>query len=168
MKLRKWSALLLLLCILWSTVVPVMATETAAPEEEVIQEEPVPVPDAVEDKQEGFVVQQYADTAEIFKTIPASVMLIDLNSGVTLYELDTYERNFPASLTKIMTCWLALEHGNLDDVLTVSETALQNLHESGSTSGLQQGEQMRMEGFTEVEDADLPWAGKEDGSEDNE
>lgn len=30
------------------------------------------------------------------------------------------------------------------------------------------GEQMRMEGFTEVDDADLPWTGKEDESESNE
>ena len=149
MKLRKWSAIVLLLCLLWSIAVPVMATETAAPEEgvteEITQVEPEEAAPTDTDKKEGFVVQKYAETMEIFKTIPAAVMLIDLNSGVTLYELDSYERNFPASLTKIMTCWLALEHGNLNDILTVSETALQNLHESGSTSGLQVGEQMRLE-----------------------
>ena len=82
---------------------------------------------------------------DIFRTVPKAAMLVDLRTQTTLYGLNMYESNYPASLTKIMTCWLALENGNLDDILTVSETALQNLHESGSTAGLQVGEQMRLE-----------------------
>ena len=147
MKLRQWSAIFLLIVLLLSLALPAAATEAepqedAAAEAETAEAETPVVQDSGE---EGFVVQRYAATEEIFTTVPYAAMLIDLNSGVTLYELDVYEKNYPASLTKIMTCWLALEHGNLDDVLTVSETALQNLHESGSTSGLQAGEQMRLE-----------------------
>ncbi len=43
-----------------------------------------------------------------------------------------------------MTCILAIEHGNLDDVLTVSGTALQNLSEFGSTAGLKEGEEIAL------------------------
>ncbi|MCQ2420321.1 MAG: D-alanyl-D-alanine carboxypeptidase, partial [Clostridia bacterium] len=39
-----------------------------------------------------------------------SVLLIDLNSGRTVYEQDPDEKVYPASLTKIMTCLLALEN----------------------------------------------------------
>ena len=143
MKLRKWFAIFLLLTLLCSLMLPVSATESQDTEEPAAAEAQTPA--AAPAGKEGFYVQRYADYTEIFNTLPNSAMLIDLNSGVTLFEWDSYEQNYPASLTKIMTCWLALEHGNLNDILTVSETALQNLHESGSTSGLQQGEQMRLE-----------------------
>ena len=148
MKLRQWSAIFLLLCMLLSLTVT--ATELEPSEEEAAAGEEVPTDEEAEAEQEapvqeGFAVQQYAATTDIFKTTPFAAMLIELNSGTTLYALDPYEQNYPASLTKVMTCWLALEYGNLDDVLTVSETAMQNLHESGSTSGLEVGEQMRLE-----------------------
>ncbi|MFR7745603.1 MAG: hypothetical protein ACLU3I_22050 [Acutalibacteraceae bacterium] len=45
---------------------------------------------------------------------------MDLNTGRAVYEQDADERVYPASLTKIMTCLLALENGNLSDVVTVS------------------------------------------------
>lgn len=70
--------------------------------------------------------------------------LIELNSHVIVYAQELDRQVYPASLTKIMTCMLALEHGNLDDVLTVSETALQNLSEYGSTAGLLEGEQLSL------------------------
>lgn len=52
---------------------------------------------------------------------------------------------YPASLTKIMTCMLVLEHGKLSDVITVSETALQDLDVEGSTANLQAGEELTVE-----------------------
>jgi len=147
MKIRKWFAIFLLLALTTTMLLPVNATQSETPEDtptavEEKEEQPASTNGA---KKEGFVVKKYAEYTDIFNTLPNAAMLIDLNSGVTLYEWDSYEKNYPASLTKIMTCWLALEHGNLNDVLTVSETALQNLHESGSTSGLMEGEQMRLE-----------------------
>ena len=145
MNLRKWSAVFLLLTLLSALLLPVSATETQPETDNSVSAETTAEPTAPTYDREGFVVQQYAEYTEIFNTLPNSAMLIELNSGVTLFEWDSYEQNYPASLTKIMTCWLALEYGNLNDILTVSETALQNLHESGSTSGLQQGEQMRLE-----------------------
>ena len=147
MKIRKWFAIFLLITLIATLLLPVGATQPETQEEEppVVDTQEEPAASVNSDKKEGFVVKKYAEYTDIFNTLPNAAMLIDLNSGVTLYEWDSYEKNYPASLTKIMTCWLALEYGNLDDILTVSETALQNLHESGSTSGLMAGEQMRLE-----------------------
>jgi len=85
------------------------------------------------------------DAAEDFEVTAKAAMLIELNTGTVLYELDSHEQNYPASLTKIMTCLLALENGNLDDILTVSYSAMENLHADGSSAGLIVGEEMSLE-----------------------
>ena len=74
-----------------------------------------------------------------------AAMLVDLNTGRVVYEQNADERIYPASLTKIMTCLLALENGNLSSIVTVSEAALSNLDPNSSTAGLQVGEQMTLE-----------------------
>ena len=51
-------------------------------------------------------------------------VLMDGHSGRILYEKNGYEILPMASTTKIMTCILALEHGDLDDMLTVSSYAV--------------------------------------------
>jgi D-alanyl-D-alanine carboxypeptidase (penicillin-binding protein 5/6) len=86
-----------------------------------------------------------ADSPENFTVAAKAALLIDLNSGRTLYEQNADEKVYPASLTKIMTCLLALENGNLSDVVTVSESALSNLDPSSSTANLKAGEQMTLE-----------------------
>ena len=70
--------------------------------------------------------------------------LVEVNTGTIIYGYQLDERLYPASLTKIMTCMLALEYGNPDDILTVSESALENLSEFGSTANLQAGEQLSL------------------------
>ncbi|HEY8393676.1 MAG TPA: D-alanyl-D-alanine carboxypeptidase family protein [Thermaerobacter sp.] len=53
----------------------------------------------------------------------AAAILMDAASGQVLYEHNARERRPPASTTKILTAIVALEYGNLDDVVTVSEYA---------------------------------------------
>jgi D-alanyl-D-alanine carboxypeptidase (penicillin-binding protein 5/6) len=74
-----------------------------------------------------------------------AAILIELNTDQVLLEQDADKQVYPASLTKIMTCLLTLKHGNLSDVVTVSESALENLSIYGSTAGLQVGEQLTVE-----------------------
>lgn len=74
-----------------------------------------------------------------------AAMLIELNSNTLVYAYEKDLQRYPASLTKIMTCMLAILHGNPNDVLTVSETALQNLSEFGSSAGLLEGEQLTLD-----------------------
>ncbi len=65
-----------------------------------------------------------------------------MNTGRTVYEKNIDERIYPASLTKIMTCLLALENGNLSDIVTIDEGAFAGLDGNSSTAGLQVGEQL--------------------------
>ena len=71
--------------------------------------------------------------------------LIELKSNTIIYSKELDMKRYPASLTKIMTCMLAIEYGNLRDVLTVSSTALENLSEFGSSAGLVEGEELTLE-----------------------
>lgn len=83
---------------------------------------------------------QYLDT-----TVQArAAALVELNSDTLVYGMNLDEKVYPASLTKIMTCMLALEHGNLDDIVTVSHAALQDLNAAGSSAGLLEGEQLSL------------------------
>lgn len=52
-----------------------------------------------------------------------SAVLMDADSGRILFEKDGREKRPMASTTKIMTCILALELGNADDVVTASSDA---------------------------------------------
>ena len=85
------------------------------------------------------------------KTLPSidiqakAALLVDQNTGKPVYAKNEHEQLYPASLTKIMTCLIALENGNLSDVVTVSESALADLDEDSSVAGLVVGEQMTLE-----------------------
>ena len=80
-----------------------------------------------------------------FSVDAKAALLIDLNTGRTVYEQDADVRVYPASLTKIMTCLIALENGNLSDIVTVDESALAGLDQDSSVVGLQVGEKMTLE-----------------------
>lgn len=74
-----------------------------------------------------------------------ALLLLELNSQTMVYAKNIDTRREPASLTKVMTCLLALEHGNLTDTVTVSQEALDDLDPSGSSSGLMAGEVFTLE-----------------------
>lgn len=52
-----------------------------------------------------------------------SALLLDATSNRVLYEKDGFNELPMASTTKIMTCILALENGNLEDIVTFSQKA---------------------------------------------
>ena len=52
-----------------------------------------------------------------------SAVLMDADSGRILFSKNGLEERAMASTTKIMTCILALENGNLDEIVTASENA---------------------------------------------
>lgn len=80
-----------------------------------------------------------------YESIPTPYMLIvdaDDPSAV-FYERAADQRAFPASTTKIMTCLLAVEAGNLDDQVTVGEEVTPFTNYS-SLMGLKSGETVTM------------------------
>lgn len=110
---RKWISCLLLVCICLTLAAPA----------------------AAEGGETGYTGGSFASEA-------GAALLIDLNTGITLYALNANEQNYPASLTKIMTCLLALENGNLDDTVTVTAACLEGLADMGNEATLLEGEEM--------------------------
>jgi len=70
-----------------------------------------------------------------------AAILINAATGEILYEKNAYDRRYPASTTKIMTLIAALEHGNLNDIVTTSRRAAST---EGSSMDLIAGEQMKL------------------------
>ena len=71
-----------------------------------------------------------------------SAILIESSSGDVIFEKQADERRFPASTTKIMTCYLGLLYvEDLDQIVTVSETAI-DVPSDSSTMKLQAGEEL--------------------------
>lgn len=70
-----------------------------------------------------------------------SALLMDQFNGRVLYEKNGYEKLPMASTTKIMTCIYTLEHGNLDDVVTISSNAV---NQPKVRLGMAKGQQYRL------------------------
>ena len=64
-----------------------------------------------------------AGAEENIQITAASAILIEASTGRVLYEKAADVPRFPASTTKMMTCVLAIEEGDLSSILTVSRTA---------------------------------------------
>jgi D-alanyl-D-alanine carboxypeptidase (penicillin-binding protein 5/6) len=89
------------------------------------------------------IVPVYADTAPPVVTAPSAI-LIDAVSGKVLYEKNADERHYPASTTKVMTGLLAVEHGKMEDLVTVGENVT-HIEAGSSQIYLIPGEQLTME-----------------------
>lgn len=72
-----------------------------------------------------------------------SAILLEANTGTILYNRNSEEKLYPASITKIMTTMLALEHADLDEIVTFSDAAIDNTEGSGIARDY--GEEMTME-----------------------
>ncbi|MEN6412520.1 MAG: D-alanyl-D-alanine carboxypeptidase family protein [Veillonellales bacterium] len=95
-----------------------------------------------------FIVLIYIITMPFFAAAASppdikakAAIVIDASTGKILYTKNAEERHYPASTTKIMTLIVALEHGNIDDVVTASANAANT---EGSSLWLSQGEQLKM------------------------
>ena len=74
-----------------------------------------------------------------------AAILMDANTGVILYSKNIHERLYPASTTKIMTALLAMEKGNLDDMVDFSHEAVFSVPADGSNMGMDEGESVSLE-----------------------
>lgn len=95
-----------------------------------------------------LVLLLYSDTFAGHRVIAASpdvsaqaAILMDVASGRVLYEKNADEKKPIASITKIMTAIIAIEHGHLDDMVTISREAARM---EGSSIYLKEGEKMKL------------------------
>lgn len=70
-----------------------------------------------------------------------SALVMDAETGEILFEKNANDIRYPASTTKIMTVYLGILFGNLDQTVTVSETCLQ-LPEDASRIPLEAGQEI--------------------------
>ena len=70
-----------------------------------------------------------------------SAIVMDAATGKVLYAKDAEAKRYPASTTKMMTLIVALENGNLDDVIEASEKASKT---EGSSLWLEHGEKLTL------------------------
>ncbi len=73
-----------------------------------------------------------------------AAIVMDVDTGDVLYEKYAHEKHYPASITKVLTCLLAVENGNVNDVLTVSENVMSQVEMDSSRIGLEAGEQLTL------------------------
>lgn len=69
--------------------------------------------------------------------------LFDVNRQNVVYAKDIFEQRPQASLTKLMTALLAFRYGNMDDIVTVTDTAFQ-IEEGSSVCELHLGDQLTL------------------------
>ena len=74
-----------------------------------------------------------------------TAILMDAESGEILYDKKADQKMFPASITKLMTILLALEHGELTDKLTFSHDAIYSIEPGSAHIAIQEGETLTLE-----------------------
>ncbi|QQK75969.1 D-alanyl-D-alanine carboxypeptidase [Salicibibacter cibarius] len=89
-----------------------------------------------------FITPLQAYAEESFAVSAESAILIEAESGRVLWEKDAYSEKRIASITKIMTAIVAIEQGDLDDSVEISERAAGT---EGSSLYLQAGEEVKLE-----------------------
>lgn len=91
----------------------------------------------------------FATAANDFAVDAKAALLVDVETGEVLYAKNIHERNYPASITKVMTALLtleAVEDGklSLDQPVTAGEEATQ-LPSGASTADIKVGETLTVE-----------------------
>ena len=72
-------------------------------------------------------------------------LIVEVNSGKIIHENNAKTKNYPASVTKILTAIIVLENCELDDIATVSENAISNIPSDYVVAPLFVGEKMKIE-----------------------
>lgn len=87
-------------------------------------------------------VYELARTVAVAPAIKArAAIVLDLDTGKTLFQLDPHGRRAPASLTKVVTALVALDHLRLDEVVAVP-TTINQLPWDSTRMGLRVGERV--------------------------
>lgn len=157
-KTRLFSALLAALVLVNAWSVPTLA-ETEPPQDQQTQESFVPTipwttgpaaPNLSGDTSvtggSHSIDAQMPIAGLVERTVDAkAAMLYELETGTMLYGYNVDDKVYPASLTKVMTCLVALEMcGDLDEIITVPESVIANKDPNGSGMDLQSGEELSM------------------------
>lgn len=75
---------------------------------------------------EDYLVNErtYSNLDVTANLLSESAIALDVNTGQILFDKDAFTQKYPASITKVLTAYLVLKYGNLDDYLEYSENAV--------------------------------------------
>ncbi len=85
-----------------------------------------------------------ASTENVEVTAPIAI-LMDGKTGKVLYEKEAYTRAYPASLTKMLTAIVVMDHCKLTDTVTYTDEALKGIQQGYVTASLIDGEELTVE-----------------------
>lgn len=81
------------------------------------------------------------DAADVDMSLAEGAGLFNITKLETVYAKNVHTKLYPASTTKILTAYVVLKHGNLEDVVTVSQQNVA-LESDSSNCGLQAGDRI--------------------------
>jgi D-alanyl-D-alanine carboxypeptidase (penicillin-binding protein 5/6) len=128
MKFTRFFCLLLTICLAFSGI-PAVQADNATPVNSCYGV------DATSPLDESG---KLADTAK-------AVIIYELTSDTMVYAYNTDNTIYPASMVKIMTALVALEQGDLNELVTVSRAAVNSIKPGSVSANLKAGEQMRLQ-----------------------
>lgn len=131
---HKIFSLVLAATFLFTAAFPAYAIETEKTETNTTESGTTDSEEANTDSTSG----ELALTAE-------SAILMDAITGKILYEKNSRTKQYPASITKLMTILLALEHGSLEDEITFSHDAVFSIEPGSAHIAIQEGEILTLE-----------------------
>ncbi len=166
-KRKKSLILILLLCFIFSQkfTYTVLAEEAipkaedssdTGAEETVDDEEPT---DSDNEGEENTIDNEEEETESAARHLPYKTLggitaplitaegaiVMDADNGAILYQKNMDTPYFPASITKIMTCLLAVENCSLSETVTMSNEAVFGIDRTSSNVGLDVGQKISME-----------------------
>ena len=86
-------------------------------------------------------IQTFSFADELSLNSEAAI-LVEVSTGRIIYEKNSTKKLYPASTSKILTAIIVLENCNLDEMVTIKESALNNIPDGYVTCNLQIGEQL--------------------------
>lgn len=112
-----------------------MPVHAATTEEEIAARQSIPIEsNEIDNWPEGPVVSAQ------------SAILMEVSTGTILYEKNIHEQLYPASITKILTCLVAVDHmESLDEMVDVSYEAVYTVPYDGTNIGLDAGQSLTLE-----------------------
>ena len=87
------------------------------------------------------VANENTENSEVDMSLAEGVGLFDVTNYETIYAKNVHQKLYPASTTKILTAYVTLKHGNLDDIATVTKENV-TLESGSSHCGLKEGDKI--------------------------
>jgi len=72
-------------------------------------------------------------------------LLVDVNNKKVMFAQNAFDKRYPASITKVMTCMLALKYCSLDETIVVANEATEISDPTATKLGIKAGDTMTMD-----------------------